>query len=129
MVFVDHADSKYLVPVTTRNIDEAALLGMPVLTYTPNTGIADLLIANADCPASKTNSMPDTFYAISPPRDGQVTRTQPFELGGVSYTGILYVENSPLGRTYTMNLGMQGHHPSITTIQLLLKSGNRLGGI
>ena len=90
-----------------RQNNETPYTGLPILTYTQETGIADLLITDADGLATKTDLTPNSFYVITLPPEGQVASTNQYTLAGTTYSGVMYVENPSNGSTHTMDVGIK----------------------
>ncbi len=89
-----------------QNSGEKPISGITILTYTPNTNAINLLLTGEDGTISTMNLTPDPFYAIVL-LDGKVVTTNPFELNGNTYNGILYVKNPSAGSTHNMKIGIQ----------------------
>ena len=88
------------------NMGESPLSGIPILLYTPDTNVADLVFSNADGIATNTNLSPNTFYAITLPPDGYIATTPSFQLGDTTYYGVIRVDDPVPGSMHEVSVGI-----------------------
>ncbi len=91
----------------TRDKVETDMPGIAILTYTPSTKDAEILITGADGTVSKTDLSADSFWVIALPPNGTIVTTDSYDLEDTTYQGVLEIDDPEPGSVHTMSLGIQ----------------------